>query len=69
MKMVVEVEADIDYSVVRGYEATREEPGEPTHIDSLVVRVGGADITDSISKREMEAIEDAALQDWEMAND
>lgn len=58
-----EIDLDVSYTVNWGYEATREEPGEPAHIDFLEVRLAGHDITAFLRDSILMEIEDACMED------
>jgi hypothetical protein len=52
------VPLDVEYSIERGYPATREEPGMPDCIDTLCVQIADHDITELLASSILSAIEE-----------
>lgn len=59
---ISDVEFEVDYTVDWGYDATREEPGVPAHICELTVRLADHDVTDVLSARVLNCIEEACFK-------
>lgn len=66
MQVTIEgITLDVEYSIERGYPATREEPGMPDHLDEFAVKLAGHDITELLSKPIITYIEDLCWRDAE----
>ena len=63
MKVTLEIEVDVEYLYIRGYPATREEPGEESYIEIQSVKYNGHPI--ELTDEHFEAVVEAAEQDWE----
>ena len=59
------IELEVNYGINWGYEATREDPGEPPHIDYLEVLLADHDITALLSNGVLREIEEACFKDAE----
>ena len=64
---IADVELTVNYTIDWGYPATREEPGEPPHVDFLEVLHDEVDITALLSNGVLSEIEEACFADAEAA--
>lgn len=55
----------VEYTINRGYAVTREEPGEPPHIEELYIYCGDQEISGLLSKQVMSTIEDLCWRNAE----
>lgn len=51
------VPLEVEYTIERGYAATREEPGMPDYIEELYVRLADHDVLELLAASVVEAIE------------
>lgn len=63
IELTLEIDVDGDY--VPGLPGNREEPEEPAHFVARRVKLGKTDITALLSDADMEAIEEACLEQEE----
>lgn len=59
------IELEVNYGINWGYPDTREEPGEPPHIDYLEVLLADHDITALLCDKLIRKIEEACFADAE----
>lgn len=69
MVMYLELEVDVEGYLNPGYPETRPsmdnaggEPGEPAHVEDLIVEFRGIDITKALKKREIAQLEEDFLE-------
>ena len=64
MKHFMEMELEVGYTYHRGYLATREEPGEPSHITIESVKYNGQEL--ELTEQDYDAILEACWEDYEL---
>ena len=60
-----DIELEVNYTINWGYEATREDPGEPPYVEHLEVLLADHDIIALLSNAVIREIEDACFKDAE----